>query len=495
LQLADFSDDMIDQFINNTNIKLPDEFLMNCTEAFQVQKRAEWILENRYSDWVYFNTARQTAFMSKIIKGLRKNGIEAAFNSAWTKDPVEAIVRYGADYNEFYKAGGSSCIVEDVSSDLAILGEEDNGYHMDYKYRKFIHYQFAANLMFNKAYIPKLPLTPLFMLRDTLEQWDVVHHMPTSMQRAAATNLNNFYFDETGKLIPVTNGPHFCLSDGLKPDEWKDIRLTWDNGYTENPIGLPATTILFSEQHMKKEVDAVLKKNGFWHSSKWTAELQAKGAPLRIISNVDSIEKNKGPIIVYYPEFFNDNELSKILAYKDIILFISCEDCKKYGAVAFATNENNRVKICFSMRGDSIKEEAVQQFKSEDTEDFYGAMPYKMCELWTHPLWFQPVNEQFLIYCANKISEISQSPTVSEDNDACHVWEVKTGKNISRVFIENEEYFYSIPRITFERKIKIVNIITKPKGYPVRQTENSFKTRVPGRGCDIAEVEFEDTSI
>jgi hypothetical protein len=331
------------------------------------------------------------------------------------------------------------------------------------------------------------------MLRDTLEQWDVIHHMPTSMQRAAATNLNNYYLDENGKLTPVTNGPHFCLADGLKPDEWRNIRLTWDNGYTENPVSLSAITVLFSEQHMKKEADAVLEKNGFWHSAKWTAELQSRGAPLRIISGIEAINKNNGPLIVFYPELFSQNELSKILEYKGILIFISKEDCKKYGAVTYAENENNRMKIYFSIRGvtDNKNDVAVLNFKSEDTEDFACSMPYRMCELWTHPLWFQPINEEFLAYCSDKISEISQAPAVSEDNNACLVWEVKTGKNTSRIFIENEEYFYSVPRIIFKRKVKSVNIITKPKGYPIRQTENSFKTRVPGRGLDIAEVEFE----
>ena len=75
--------------------------------------------------------------------------------------------------------------MEDVSADLAILANEDNGYNMGYKHRKFVHHEFAANLMQIKAHLPDLPLTPLSMIRDTLEQWDVIHHMPAAMGRAS----------------------------------------------------------------------------------------------------------------------------------------------------------------------------------------------------------------------------------------------------------------------------------------------------------------------
>jgi hypothetical protein len=205
LQEADFSDDVVEQFLNHSGLTLPDYISSVCETAEDFKKRSDWILDNHRADWIKFNTARWSSFMEKIIKGIRSIGKDPAFNSAWTKDPLEAIYRYGSDYKAFADAGATTCIVEDVSADLAILADDDVGYQMDYDHRKFVHYEFAAHLMANKAQMPDTLLTPLFMIRDTLEQWDVLHHVPVAMQRAAAANLNNYLVRGDGKVEPVTN--------------------------------------------------------------------------------------------------------------------------------------------------------------------------------------------------------------------------------------------------------------------------------------------------
>jgi len=253
--------------------------------------------------------------MTKIITGIRAEGKDAAFNSAWTKDPLEAIYRYGTDYKAYVDAGATSFIVEDVSADLAILAEEENGYHMGYDHRKFVHHEFAAALMANKAHMPDTMLTPLFMIRDTLEQWDVLHHMPTAMQRAAATNLNNFIVREGKRPEPVTNGPHFCLADGLTPEEWRLVRIAWDNGYTAEPYAIPGVTVLWSEQRMYAELEELVKTKR-WHTAKWISELASRGAPVHKIVNIKDLNAVTGPLLVTNPELLPAEELKSVLAYK-----------------------------------------------------------------------------------------------------------------------------------------------------------------------------------
>lgn len=57
--------------------------------------------------------------------------------------------------------------------------------------------------------------------------------------------------------------------------------------------------------------------------------------------------------------------------------------------------------------------------------------------------------------------------------------------------VDNEEYYYVLPEIHTNRKIKRAIAISKPIGYIVRFKDDVFKIRVPGRGMDIVEVEFE----
>jgi hypothetical protein len=203
-------------------------------------------------EWIEYNTERWAAFMDHVINAIRSVGAEAAFNSAWTKGPVEAVYRYGTDYKSYENSGADSFIVEDVSADLFFLANSDNGFDMKNDRRRFTHYEFASNLMQLRAYLPKLKLTPLCMIRDTCEQWDVLHHMPTAMQRAVGVNLSNFYINEHGKFAPITNGPHYCLGDGLKAGEWDLIRMMWDNAFVPSVYDVCGVTVVWSDKKYKR---------------------------------------------------------------------------------------------------------------------------------------------------------------------------------------------------------------------------------------------------
>ena len=91
------------------------------------------------------------------------------------------------------------------------------------------------------------------------------------------------------------------------------------------------------------------------------------------------------------------------------------------------------------------------------------------------------------------VSEINENTNakIIFENDECNVTEVKTGDNTAVIFVENNEYYYCLPVVETNRNIEKIKIITKPDGYPLKYDKNHFKVRVPGRGVDIAYVEYE----
>ena len=238
---SDFSDDLLEQ----AGIGLPEG----------AEDRSAWIWANRRREWRAFYRRRWSSFLDKLIRGLREKGLLVMVNSAWTRDPVEALVRYGVDYGTIARADATSLVVEDVSSDLAILSQNDNhGYRMSYEARKMVHYNFLANLMCLRAYLPRTKLTPLFMIWDNQEQWDVLHHAPTAMQRAGAANFSNFLVTKEG-LKTITDGPHFCLGDSIRREEWEFIRCCIDNGYSEHPCETEGAAFLWSDERMEREAE------------------------------------------------------------------------------------------------------------------------------------------------------------------------------------------------------------------------------------------------
>ncbi len=433
---TDFSDDLIEQ----SGLKIPDE----------ISDIGVYISRFKRQEWMAFYRCRWSEFLTKIIGGLKKLGAEVAVNSAWTRDPFEAIYRYGADYKAIEEAGADYFVVEDVSSDLAILGYEDNHcYAFSYAQRQMIHFEFVANLMAIRAETSKMRITPLFMIWDNQEQWDVLHHAPTAMQRAAAANFTHFCNRES-ELMPITDGPHFCLGDALSKDDWSFIRLCIDNGYTPNAIDADGATFIWSSARMENELTEFIK-HGIYHSAKWLAVLLRAGAAIPKTADISQLSAVNGDIVVTNYDLLPECEKSLIDSY----------------------NNGRIIKVSASFTDN------VENVINPDT---YG---------WPRPLNFGAVEECYIKEIA---AEINRNVNVSLINGSaeCSVNEVITGKNTSKIIIDNNEYFYVLPVVKTERKIKNIKIITKPDGYPLYHTENTFRVRVAGRGSDIADIEYED---
>ena len=108
---------------------------------------------------------------------------------------------------------------------------------------------------------------------------------------------------------------------------------------------------------------------------------------------------------------------------------------------------------------------------------------------WAQPLSFAELREGYIEALVREINQNSTISLISGEKE-CTLHEVFTDENHSRVFIENNEFYYSLPEIETHRKIKAVKLITKPNGYPFHKWDKGFKTRVPPRGVEIAEIEY-----
>lgn len=432
---ADFTEDILEQ----SGVYLPP----------QADPRS-YIPKYLRKEWLAFYRNRWSAFLRKIIGGLKQAGALVAVNSAWTRDPLEALYRYGADYRVIAEAGADFFIVEDVSSDLAILSDEDNcGYAFSYEERKLIHYEFVANLMCIRAHSPEFCITPLFMIWDNQEQWNVIHHAPTAMQRAAAANFSHFAWQQ-GVWKPITDGPHFCLGDALQARDWDFIRLSIDNGYTPAPISTEGAAFLWSSRRMERELEQLVSC-GRVHSARWLALLLRSGAAIQKIIDVSQLSQLTGDVVVANVSLLPDDERKIVEAYR-----------------------GGRV-IAFDAPTDPAAETVCNP-------KLHG---------WPRPLDFTPVDDAMLATLTETIN-FGVNARLQTDSKRCTIREIRTGANTSRIFVENNEYYYVLPQIRTQRSIRRIRIITKPDGYPLQWDVHGFCVRVPGRGVDIAEIEYDE---
>ena len=118
LQWADMSDDMLEQ----AGIKVLDGV-----------SRDRYIAENYRREWIDFCAKRWGSFLEKVITKINKSGFKVAINSCWTKDPMEALYRYGIDYKAVSALPIELVVAENGAPTLSIIDNEANaGYNQSY---------------------------------------------------------------------------------------------------------------------------------------------------------------------------------------------------------------------------------------------------------------------------------------------------------------------------------------------------------------------------
>ena len=190
---VDYSDDMVEQFLNQTGIKLPDNIVGQLdTNEKQYIQRSNWIWQNKKREWILFHVERWEQFYKKIVGQLHKNEKKIILNSAWTRAPFEAIYRYGIDYRRIANTGVDGFVIEAVAPAVAMeprLSDEHSK----------IHNIMLAMFMLIKAQTPDTPLMPFTSIHDTTEQYDALRHVPTVVEREIYSMANLYLYDENGR--------------------------------------------------------------------------------------------------------------------------------------------------------------------------------------------------------------------------------------------------------------------------------------------------------
>lgn len=434
LQNAEYSADMLEQ----AGITIP-----------AGENPALYILEHHRKEWLDFCTVRWSAYLKKIIGGIHAAGFKVITNSCWTKDPLEAHYRYGVDYRVLDQMGIDGCVVENGAPTIAIIDTESNaGFRQTYADRQLVHHTFRSSLMCTRAQIRNISLQPLYAVRDTREQYDVIHHQPTALPRHSAAIFGSFLWRADGSLEPVAQGQTYCLGDGLSKENWRFLRLCNDNAYVPAFEEVGGATLIWSDARCDCEIEELMNHRTP-HTSAWHAALLRQGAAIYKIAHIEDLEGVRGDIVCPNFELLPPEEQERIEAY-----------------------DRGRV-FCPSMHKDPAD---------------YSKMVNPVGVGFPYPLLMQPFDEQYLKDLTTQINEgLAYLSVYSEE---CHLEEIRIDSTHTRYIIDNEEFFYTRPMLHTGRNIKSVEVLTHSYGYQPKIEEDRVQLLVPLRGVTILEIEF-----
>lgn len=479
---VDYSDDMVEQFINKTGIKLPSNLLgqLDANDKIYVQ-RSNWIWQNKKQEWILFHVERWEQFYKKIVELLHQKGKKVILNSAWTRAPFEAIYRYGIDYKRIADCGVDGFVIETVASAVAMeprLSDEHSK----------IHYIMMAMFLLIKAETPHTPLMPFTLIHDTTEQYDGLRHIPTVVEREIYSMANLYLYDNIGRLQRCSSGPMGCLSDALYHHEWDWLKQKWDLGFSSLPDSIGGVTLIWSHKALENQLNDYIKTRR-WSVHKLLYELMVKGTPVYSVTNINSIQNINGPILVLNPNLFPEDELKQILTYKNgpAILIGGKATLPKFPEYQFEETSNSNSLFCAVFHTKSNFDiQKNKNFRVDIPEENLENIPEP--DSWTESLYYRNVSDEFLKSCVSTIYNCVDEPLVLSETESVQVMALNFSEKKLRLLIGNDSFYYATPRIRLKYDINMIKIETPFPGVPVVFKDKEFQVRIPGKGMVILDI-------
>ncbi|MBM3501612.1 MAG: hypothetical protein FJX74_23405 [Armatimonadetes bacterium] len=487
LDKADFSADMAEQFAAHSGLELPRGIGPECGNAPEVvQQRAAWLWRHARAEWIRFHADRMVQFCTKVIQAVHAEGRKVVLNNALTRDPFQALYRHGVDYQRIAAAGADGFIIETVAPGVILGGE--SGLEAN------PHHDFQAMLLLIAAAVPEHPLWCLNNAHDVNEQWDVLLHGPTLLEREVYCQTSLFHREGDGALRRCVSGPLVCLADGLRPHEWEWVRRWWGLGCEPEPTGARAATLLWSDAALANQLDDYLATRRF-STHKLLYELMARGAPVNCVVRMADLQAARGPLLVLNPHLFPRPELEAALAYRHgpVVLVGGLPDWLPEPAARFTDCHEPDALACavYSRElGDmaGLAPSQVAQDPEEIPSDLWG-LPEP--SHYFRELYFRKVSEGFLTACAQLVAEAAGAVGINQRADVISVRTLQLGPDRLRLLVGNDSHCYAITELDVHRPIRRVQVATVfPGQTPPTTGALIHNLRVPGKGMVVLDVEL-----
>ena len=417
---ADFSDDMVGQFMSDTKV--------SCPTGLALPECAKWILENKRKEWTSFHARRHAQFWRKTIAMLNRNGWGHAINSCWTRDPLEARIRYGVDVKLMVAAGVRRWICEANAAALELEGWDYTDIPKADDYR--------ATVQRLKACCPECEILLLHCVKDGLEQYNVLHHAPTLME-TDVLSLANVLCNDKRALDGVT----VCLADGIRKAEWEMFDDLYAKAFVAKPSKLLYPRVVWSDNAYRSEADAYRYGHTALNSHALHAALLSHGAVLPAIVRLDDLPSNgAGPLVVLHPSFFSADELTKIHAAAD-------------GDMVEIGLDGDEETFGFKLFTNGI---CKKEFRSSLEKTYSPKNPYT----WLDDLPERWPEKTFLSEAAMAINEAFSIMRAEADVENIRLWGYGASDGLFHLFASNRKHTYSWVKILLKKHADFVQLLS-----------------------------------
>ena len=313
---GDFSDDVTVQF---------EQFLGKPLPVGTIAERSVHILANLRLEWMHFCVKRQSEFIRKTVAAAKASGKSVIAFNAWTRDPFEAIWRYGTDYRDIRDAGVDAMVVE-CSTGVVTIEGWNCGEDTEMLDRN------RAMLMRISAYVPELPLYQLYAVKDDCEEYCVLRHAPPL---AATEILSNGALFSAISGKQCLSGAMICLGDAIEKHEWNFLDDCLKSIFAIDLRTPISPLLVMSKNAMENELEAYSARP-VCNSFRLCSELIANGAPISLVGGeAEPFRIPETPVLIIHPFHHPKRLIADITSKCRTVILIGLLDKSTFGLQLF----------------------------------------------------------------------------------------------------------------------------------------------------------------
>ena len=324
----DYSLDMLEQFSDRTGIPIPPELLALGDDDSEESSRTrgDWLWEYHRQAWIEFHAWRWEGFWKKICARLHAIGKKTFVLGMYCTDPFQTLYVKGVDLRRIVNAGVDS-LMPNVAASGSAIGKK----------RPWRYYEMSTMIPLTDVFEEKAQKLNMLGVKDGTEEWDMLHHASTLLERDIYYLASYFRHTPQG-LKRCLDGYNVCLGDGIYADEWKWLKERFDIAFGDIPEKILLPTVVWSDTALYNTLPEFIDTRR-WTLHKFMVELAKSGTQLGAMVRTEHLSAKCGDLFVPNFDLLSEAEKRQIAAYRDgaVICTASAEkplDLAAYGIAA-----------------------------------------------------------------------------------------------------------------------------------------------------------------
>lgn len=463
LFVSDYSTDMCEQFLSHTALSFPEAVAATMGEDGMEARnaRADYIHAALYEEWIRFYEWRWGVFFQKLCSAVHALGKEVHILGMYCTDPFETRFLYGFDMCRVIDAG-----VDCVTANILPTSVALNAPGMPYFFHR-IH----LDLPLVRAQIPNTRIPSMLGVQDASEEWSVLDHRPTLLERDLYTMSSTLGKGENGNE-PAADGFFFCLSDGIPSDKWEFLRERVACATDFEAKGSHSPLILWSATETDRMIGEFLRTRRT-SCHKQATDIFEAGTPFGGAVRTELLPKTEAPIFAPNVDLLSDEERVALVAYSHPVVGTAPVgyDLSAFAPSYVCADAHSDCPMQVFVSGITLSDEQRRQIDAIATEDdgrlSRANEPLDDCNPLYTVLPFAKLSSGFVKACGTLLSAAMQSIFPVVCDVPMMALALQNGRH--RLYLYNpDENHYGHANVTSAYPIQKADVVSAYPVLPVR---------------------------